>query len=261
MCIYFTIFLLVLETVASELLGEGIRAAWAPWDRTPGWGFVSHMVSVSGTQFSHCWCSSHRHSKGTWLCANKALFTKSGMRADSVCCSRPTYTELFLNGHYNFKGGFTDTLVSQTPGRQVSQCCILSFYIQGELRSLVTYLMPTENHRGDSDKGLLFQNSTYLLPGQCFPECSSINRCHLKVEFWSQISLGNSTLTKVKETFNASYESPSGELQHAEFSKHIRRQTTFYSSCQNSSQDSCVLDQSLGNPSLSINTSYRKKTF
>ena len=89
----------------------------------------------------------------------------------------------------------------------------------------------------------------------------SINRCHLKVEFWSQISLGNSTLTKVKETFNACYESPSGELQHAEFSKHIRRQTTFYSSCQNSSQDSCLLDQSLGNPSLSINTSYRKKTF
>ena len=143
MCIYFTIFLLVLETVASELL-EGIRAAWAPWDRTPGWGFVSHMVSVSGTQFSHCWCSSHRHSKGTWLCANKALFTKSGMRADSVCCSRPTYTELFLNGHYNFKGAFTDTLISHPPGRQVSQCCILSFYIQGKLRSLVTYLMPTE---------------------------------------------------------------------------------------------------------------------
>lgn len=212
LCSYFTIFQLVLETLTSELLGEGVRATWAPSNKTPGWGFVSHMVSVSVTQFCPCWCSSHRHSKGTWLCANKTWFTKSGLGADSVCCSRSIYTELFLNGHYNFKGAFIATLVSHSPGRQISQCRIHSFYIQGRLRSLVPYLMPTENHRGDLDKGLLFQNPTYLLQGWCFPECASVNRCYLKVEFWNQISLGNSTLTKVKETSNACYESPSREL-------------------------------------------------
>ena len=137
LCSYFTIFQLVLETLTSELLGEGVRATWAPSDKTPGWGFVSHMVSVSVTRFCRCWCSSHRHSRGTWLCANKTLFTKSGMGADSVCSSRSIHTELFLNSHYNFKGAFTDTLVSHSPGRQISQCCIHSFYIQGKLRSLV----------------------------------------------------------------------------------------------------------------------------
>ena len=82
-----------------------------------------------------------------------------------MCCSRSIYTELFLNGHYNFKGAFIATLVYHSPGRQISQCRIHSFYIQGRLRSLVPYLMPTENHRGDLDKGLLFQNPTYLLQG------------------------------------------------------------------------------------------------
>ena len=132
LCSYFTIFQLVLETLTSELLGEGVRATWAPSNKTPGWGFVSHMVSVSVTQFCPCWCSSHRHSKGTWLCANKTWFTKSGLGADSVCCSRSIYTELFLNGHYNFKGAFIATLVSHSPGRQISSVVYIHFIYKAD---------------------------------------------------------------------------------------------------------------------------------
>lgn len=101
-----------------------------------GWGFVSHMVSVSVTDSAAVGAAAIDIAKEQ-PCANKALFTKSGMGADSVCSSRSIYAELFLNSHYNFKGAFTDTLVSHSPGRQVSQCCIHSFYIQGKLRSLV----------------------------------------------------------------------------------------------------------------------------
>lgn len=38
-----------------------------------------------------------------------------------------------------------------------------------------------------------------------------INRCYMNVEVWSQISLGNSTLTEVKEAFNVCYASPRGD--------------------------------------------------